>query len=357
MPDATLSPPDACPQCGTELAAYLLSCPGCGALVHAEELKRLAGAAARAAQPADALAAWRRAHALLPPGSRQRALVEEKIGTLTRLAENGPTPAPEPADPHAPKSLWGRIAGSLGVVGVLLLKFKFALVFILTKAQLLLVGLTKMSTLLSMFVSFGVYWSLWGWQFAAGFVLSIYIHEMGHIAMLRRLGIPCTAPMFIPGFGALIRLRANLPTAREEALVGLAGPMWGLGAALAAFALFRTLHAPLFGVIDPRMFGAIAHIGAVINLFNLTPVWQLDGSHAFRALTRTQRWIVAATVCAAWLASGVGMLVIVGLVAVWRAFEKEAAPEPNHRALSEFVFLVVTLTLLASIHVPAVRGF
>ena len=336
-------------QCGTELAAALLSCPGCGALVHAAELQRLAGEAARAAQPADALAAWRRAHTLLPRGSRQRELIEAKIDALARLPENAPATPQTPADPHAPKSLWGRIIGSLGIVGVLLLKFKFALLFILTKAKLLLLGLTKMSTLLSMFVSFGVYWSLWGWQFAAGFVLSIYIHEMGHIAMLRRLGIPCTAPMFIPGFGALIRLRANLPTAREEALVGLAGPVWGLGAAVAAFALSRALHSP--------MFGAIAQIGAIINLFNLTPVWQLDGSHAFRALTRTQRWIVVATVLAAWLASGVGMLVLVLLLAVFRALEKDAAPEPNHRALGEFVFLVITLSLLASIHVPVGSGF
>ena len=348
MPDAT-PPPSACPQCGTELAAFLLSCPGCGALVHAEELKRLADDAARAALPAEALAAWRRAHTLLPPGSRQRELIEAKIDALARLPENAPGTPPSATDPHAPKSFWGRIAGSLGIVGVLLLKFKFALLFILTKAKLLLLGLTKMSTLLSMFVSFGVYWSLWGWQFAAGFVLSIYIHEMGHIAMLRRLGIPCTAPMFIPGFGALIRLRANLPTAREEALVGLAGPLWGLGAAVAAFALSRALDSP--------MFAAIAQIGALINLFNLTPVWQLDGSHAFRALTRVQRWIVVATVLAAWLATDVGMLLIVLLLAVFRAFEKEAVPEPNHRALGEFVFLVATLSLLASIHVPGGSGF
>ena len=344
-------PSPACPQCGTEIAAFLLACPGCGALVHADELKRLADEAARAAQPAEALAAWRRAHALLPPGSRQREVVEAKIDALVRIAENDPPSAatpPQIADPHAPKSMWARVTGSLGVVGVLLLKFKFALLFLLTKAKLLLLGLTKMSTLLSMFASFAVYWSLWGWQFAAGFVLSIYIHEMGHIAMLRRLGIPCTAPMFIPGFGALIRLRANLPTAREEALVGLAGPMWGLGAAVAAFALSRALESP--------MFAAIAQVGAVINLFNLTPVWQLDGAHAFRALTRAQRWIVVATVLAAWLATSVGMLLIVLIVAVWRALEKDAAPEPNHRALGEFVFLTATLSLLASIHVPGGRG-
>lgn len=352
MPEPTTTPiaapPGACPQCGTELAAFLLSCPGCGALIHAGELQRLAGEAARAAQPADALAAWRRAHALLPPGTRQRELIEGKIDALVRIAENGPSSAAVPgATSPDGKSHWGRILGSLGVAGVLLFKFKFVVLFVLTKAKLLLLGLTKMSTLLSMFVSFGVYWSLWGWPFAAGFVLSIYVHEMGHIAMLHRLGIRCTAPMFIPGFGALIRLRENLPTAREEALVGLAGPIWGLGAAVAAFALSRALDSP--------MCGAIAHFGALINLFNLIPIWQLDGSHAFRALTRTQRWLVTGTILAAWLATGLGMLLIVLLFAVYRSFEKEAAPTPNHRAFGEFVFLVASLSLLASIRV-AVPG-
>ena len=352
MPEPTPQPlaaaPVACPQCGTELAAFLLSCPGCGALIHADELQRLAGEAARAAQPADALAAWRRAHALLPPGTRQRELIEAKIEALVRVAENGPpNPAAPVATSPAGKSFWARITGSLGIVGVLLLKFKFAVLFVLTKAKFLFLGLTKMSTLLSMFVSFGVYWSLWGWPFAAGFVLSIYVHEMGHIAMLHRLGIRCTAPMFIPGFGALIRLRESLPTAREEALVGLAGPVWGLGAAVAAWALSLAFDSP--------MCGAIAHFGAIINLFNLTPIWQLDGSHAFRALTRTQRWMVAGTVLAAWLATDVGMLLIVLIVAVFRAFEKEAAPTPNNRAFGEFVFLVATLSLLASLRV-AVPG-
>lgn len=321
--------PRVCPQCGTDLAAFLLSCPGCGALVHAAELQRLAAEAAAATQPTDALVAWRRAYALLPASTRQREVIEAKIEALVRVAENGPVPAAKAA---ASKSPWGWITAGLGVF-----------VFILTKAKLLLFGLTKMSTLLSMFVSFGVYWSLWGWPFAAGFVLSIYVHEMGHIAMLHRLGIRCTAPMFIPGFGALIRLRESLPTAREEALVGLAGPIWGLGAAVAAFALSRALDSP--------MYGAIAHFGAIINLFNLIPVWQLDGSHAFRAFTRTQRWIIVGTLAAAWLATDLGLLLIILIVAVYRAFEKEAAPTPNHRALGEFAFLVATLSLLASIPV------
>ena len=328
-----------------------LSCPRCQALLHSAELEHLAEIATNATkanQYVEALTAWRRAYSLLPLGTRQRQAVEAKIDALVQLSaplvanhrENAP-PSIGPQVSQSNRSFWGKASGIIGAVGLLLFKFKFALIFLLSKFKLLLLGLTKMSTILSMFISFGFYCTLWGWRFAAGFVLSIYVHEMGHIAMLHRLGIRCTAPMFIPGFGALIRLKENLPTAREEALVGLAGPIWGLGAALVAWILGVMLSNP--------MCIAIAHFGAIINLFNLTPVWQLDGSHAFRALTTTQRWIAVGGLFVAWAISHLGILLLVLAVATYRAFEKDPAPQPNHRALGEFLFLVATLSILSSI--------
>ena len=337
-----LRPPSACPNCGTTLAANLLSCPGCGRLVYSEELKRLAEEAGRAAQPADALRAWRRALALLPEGSRQRAAVLQKIEALVAVAEKAPFPAPaETEKPGAQKTLWQRILAALGVSAAFIAKFKFAALFLLTKAKLLLLGLTKMSTLLSMGVSLAFYWSLWGWRFALGFVLSIYVHEMGHVAMLTRLGIRATAPMFIPGFGAVVRLREHLPTAREDARVGLAGPIWGLGAAIAAYALSLAFDSP--------MMRAIATVGAWINLFNLAPVWQLDGSRAFRALTRQQRWIAVAVVAGALFFSSVDILWVILIFAVIRAWGKDAPEEPDRVALGEYVFLIAALTLLAEL--------
>ena len=73
-----------------------------------------------------------------------------------------------------------------------------------------------------MLASLGVYWAVYGGPFAAGLIGSIYIHEMGHVAALRRFGIAASAPMFIPGFGAIIRSRQRLSNAHEEARVGLA---------------------------------------------------------------------------------------------------------------------------------------
>jgi len=87
-------------------------------------------------------------------------------------------------------------------------------------------------------LSASLYWTIWGWKFALGVVLSIYIHEMGHVQALQRYGIKATAPMFIPGLGAVIRLKQYPADAREDARVGLAGPLWGLGA-LAAYVVYR----------------------------------------------------------------------------------------------------------------------
>ena len=121
-----------------------------------------------------------------------------------------------------------------------------------------------------MLLSFGVYWTMFGWPLALGLVLSIYIHEMGHMFALTRYGVKTTAPMFIPGIGALIRMQQPLGDPRQDARIGLAGPLWGLGAALAAGGLNLATGLPIFLVI--------ARLGAFINLFNLLPFGSLDGA-------------------------------------------------------------------------------
>src|SRR5690349_22006017 len=100
-----------------------------------------------------------------------------------------------------------------------------------------------------MLASIGLYWALYGWKFGLGFVLSIYIHEMGHVTALARYGIPATPPMFIPGFGAFVRLKAYPANPGEDARTGLAGPLWGLGAALAAMGVSIATGSDLWAAI------------------------------------------------------------------------------------------------------------
>src|SRR5262245_54389662 len=281
--------------CGTDVAVGMLSCPSCFRLVHAESLRALkdqAEAAARAGDQQAELAAWRQVAGLLPPQSRQHSIVVERMSVLSQAVETATTP-------DVPKTGGWKWLGAFGTAGVLLWKFKFLVVALATKGKLLALGLTKASTVFSMLLSFGVYWTAWGVWFALGIVVSIYVHEMGHVAALRRFGIAATAPMFVPGLGALVRLRGQPMLPREDARVGLAGPVWGLAAAVAAFAAGKLTGSP--------MWIAIAHVGAWINLFNLLPVWQLDGSRGFAALSSFERWIVVSAFLAGWMVAGDGL--------------------------------------------------
>src|SRR5262245_14442148 len=262
-----------CARCGTELAPHALACPACGALVHAEKLKQLAASADEAESAGDLVKArdlWESTLRFLPVESRQHERIRTSITRLTQRIEATPS-----ADtPKAPgEGGWWRRGGA-AIVSIAVL--------LIGKLKFLLVGLTKASTFLSMFAFFGVYWSVYGWPLALGIVVSIYIHEMGHVAMLRRLGIAAGAPLFIPGVGAFVMLKQHVEDPVTDAKIGLAGPVWGLGAALAALGGYA--------VTDAKIWFAIAHLTGFLNLFNLIPVWQLDGSRGFHVLARMERW-------------------------------------------------------------------
>ncbi len=325
-----------CP-CGTEVAPGLLACPGCHRLIHAELLKAYQAEASAAAASGDVtaqLTAWRLAIALVPPASRQHAIISAKVSALSEQAIADP--------PSGPSYKW---LGGLGAAGLLAWKFKFLVVAIATKGKLLLFGLTKSSTLFSMLLSFGVYWTAWGMWFALGVVVSIYVHEMGHVAALRRFGVPATAPMFVPGLGAFIRMRGLQLSPAEDARIGLAGPVWGLGAALAALAVAAGGGG--------AMWIAIARTGAWLNAFNLLPVWHLDGSRGIAPLSRQDRWLVATTFVAGWAISGDGLFVLLALVMAGQAFAKAGSDPSDRRVLSLFIFLIIALATILRFAIPA----
>jgi Zn-dependent protease len=169
-------------------------------------------------------------------------------------------------------------------------------------------------------------------------VLSIYVHEMGHVAMLRRLGIDAGAPMFIPGVGAFVMLKQHVTDPLTDAKIGLAGPVWGLAAGVAALAVHLATGAPVWL--------AIAQLTGFLNLFNLIPVWQLDGSRGFHVLAQSERWMVVFAIVVALLLTEQRLLFVVGAVAAWRALQREAGPGDT-RILATYIGLVLALSWLA----------
>jgi Zn-dependent protease len=368
-----------CAGCAAEIGPLLLACPSCHTLVHADRLKALAAAAATARRAGDAgaeLTAWREALVLLPPAAEQYQRIRARVEQLSAGVIDGTLPSPgstsgpanassssdHPAKPHN-KGIW--TGGALTAAALFLWKFKALAAFALTKGKLLLAGLTNSTTLLTMLPSIGLYWTAYGWRFAVGIVISIYVHEMGHVAALRRFGIAASAPMFIPGLGAVIRSRQQPTSPRELARVGLAGPIWGLGAAIAAFIMYGLTGAPIWA--------AIGQFGAWVNLFNLMPVWQLDGAHAFTALDRRARWLAAAATVVMFFLTREGLLILVAIFAGLQAMHAtraetathatavqatathgNATPEivSDHVITAQFIGLVVILSLMARLIAP-----
>ena len=191
------------------------------------------------------------------------------------------TPTPPLDDPFGrqspprspPRDLRKRIGSALAAAVALIVKF-----FSSIKGLLLLAPKLKLLTTAgTAFVSVAAYSLFWGWPFAVGFVVLLFVHEMGHVLALRREGIKASAPMFIPFLGAAIFSKSLGDNALAEARVGLAGPVLGsLGAAAVAVA---------GAITGSSLLLALAYVGFLINLFNLLPVIPLDGGRAMAAMS------------------------------------------------------------------------
>lgn len=197
-----------------------------------------------------------------------------------------PVIAPPPLLRQRPPGRWDRFKKFLGpfaVVFLLLSKLKGVL-FFLFKFPIIKTGGT-------MLLSIWAYGVMWGWPFAVGFVLLIFVHECGHLTAAKRLGLNVGAPVFIPFMGAIIALKDAPRNAWIEAQVGIGGPLLGAAGALFCYGLY------LF--TDNELFRALAYTGFFLNLFNLAPVGFLDGG---RIATAISPWL--------WVAG----IVIIGLM-------------------------------------------
>lgn len=183
---------------------------------------------------------------------------------------------------HPSQQSWStrikKALGPIGVVFVVILKFFAKLKFFILPALKFLPILLKTGG--TMIISIGVYALAFGWKFAIGFVLLLFVHECGHLIVAKKFGLPVSAPVFIPFMGAFILLKDQPRNAWMEACVGIGGPMLGALGALACHLLGQIQDSPI--VL------ALASSGYFLNLFNLMPVGFLDGG---RIVTALSRWL------------------------------------------------------------------
>src|SRR6266853_4194940 len=207
----------------------------------------------------------------------------------------------------------------LGVLGVLLLKFKALLIPVLKFFPVLL------KTGGTMFLTIWLYAQAWGWWFALGFVLLIFVHECGHLIAAKRIGLRVGAPVFIPFMGAFIALKEAPRNAWIEAQVGIGGPLLGTAGAAVCDGLYL--------VSGNALFRALAYIGFLLNLFNLAPIGFLDGGRIITALS-PWLWLVGAAVVLGMLVLHPNFLLVLillfSLPRLWSLFRQKSDEERRY---------------------------
>jgi Zn-dependent protease len=202
-----------------------------------------------------------------------------------------------------------------------------------------------------MFLSLWVYAKIYGWAFAAGFILLIFIHETGHLIAARMMGLKVGLPVFIPFMGALIALKEAPPNAWVEAVVGIGGPILGSVGALAFGSIYDFTGNPYFL--------ALAYTGFFLNLFNLIPIVPLDGGRIVSAIS-PWFWVVGLVIMIGFLilhASAVSFIILlIILTSIRRVF---ALFRPRTQAQMRYfectpaqraTMAVLYFTLLASLY-------
>lgn len=236
-------------------------------------------------------------------------------------------PATRGAAPGHTGARRGIVGGAVALLLLALTKGKLLLFFLLTKGKLLL------ATFATMGGSLWFYAQFYTWRFALGFVVLILVHEMGHGFAARRMGLKVGAPIFIPGFGAVIALKEQPRSTWVSAVVGYGGPLAGALGALAVFGYGRAT-AGAWGMGLP---GGLAHFTFLLNLFNLVPVGGLDGDRITEPL-RPRHWAA-------------GLVALGALAGLLVARGRSSADGPN----PALVFVVAILLLGAFKAVREVR--
>ncbi len=111
--------------------------------------------------------------------------------------------------------------------------------------------------------------------------VSILFHELGHAVVAQRLNLTIERiHLFL--FGGMAELKHRPSTSSHEAMVALAGPL--ASCLLGVIALAASQVTPIYWTNTRLMLDFVAQMNLLLALFNLIPIFPLDGGRALRAL-------------------------------------------------------------------------
>jgi Zn-dependent protease len=121
------------------------------------------------------------------------------------------------------------------------------------------------------------------WQSAIILAAVILLHEYGHLLAYQLTGRKGNRMMLVPFFGGIAVAGAPHKNEFERAFCALAGPGICAPLTVLAFGAWYWTDDPTLSSWAWRAF----YFSAILNLFNLLPIYPLDGAHAAESLLRS----------------------------------------------------------------------
>ncbi|HLY97700.1 MAG TPA: site-2 protease family protein [Candidatus Angelobacter sp.] len=179
-----------------------------------------------------------------------------------------------------------------------------------------------------------------------GFTVILLVHEMGHFTEAKRRGLPVNYPVFILGLGAYVEINAADAKAEALASMKLAGPVAGCAAAVVCTLMWL--------ITKGSTWAALAREGAFLNLFNLIPLWILDGAMPMVVISKLQTAMLLVSALALWqvLDERVFFYIAVGIMYRWLMKMNRPTGGPNTRFFVCYGALVIIFAAIVWL-VPA----
>jgi len=180
-----------------------------------------------------------------------------------------------------------------------------------------------------------------GWYFGPlyglALVLSVVIHELGHVAAFRATGHADARFRLVPIVGGKAISDDPPASEAEEFFISLAGPALSLAPMVIAFSLSEVVL-PLSYPVS-KFLWIFAATTAALNFLNLLPLWPLDGGRCVRAVTHTfdprvasgLTMAMSAAFAAAALMLGSVLLLMVALLGALTIRAAESASRDRER--------------------------
>lgn len=194
-------------------------------------------------------------------------------------------------------------------------------------------------------VAFFASWYVSGFSWAVLLIISLMVHEYGHVLAMRIIGMPTSGLYLVPFMGGAILAHSKFRSLLDDAFCALMGPVFSLLPSLLFFAAYcLTGHAVL---------GASAALFALVNLINLLPMPPFDGGNIARAifssLTRLDLRIAGWALLAAGFAVSIyqGLLLFgIGIALIALLLSDLRIDAPEHAPMSKSGMLLIMSAMI-----------